>query len=130
MQEAHTEALCRIGIQHKDEGGIRPLTYEELCEFVSDLADHLIDDARTIDPVVSGDAGAGEIKVVFELARPVADRDTDVEVFDIVYDAGSALGAEWVNDSKRKRSRRGTPSVSTMLFRQSQQIADAGLVDA
>ena len=130
MQETHTEALCRIGIQHKDEDGTRALTYKELCEFVSDLADHLIDDKRTIDPVVSGDAGAGEIKVVFELARPIADRATDVEVFDIVYDAGSALGAEWINDSKRKWPRRKTPSVSTMLSRQSQQIADAGLVDA
>ena len=130
MQETHTEALCRIGIQHKDEDGTRALTYKELCEFVSDLADHLIDDERTIDPVVSGDAGAGEIKVVFELARPIADRATDVEVFDIVHDAGSALGAEWINDPKRKWPRRRTPSVSTMLFRQSQQIADAGLVDA
>ena len=130
MQETHTEALCRIGIQHKDEDGTRALTYKELREFVSDLADHLIDDERTIDPVVSGDAGAGEIKVVFELARPIADRATDVEVFDIVHDAGSALGAEWINDSKRKWPRRRTPSVSTMLFRQSQQIADAGLVDA
>ena len=37
MQETHTEALCRIGIQHKDEDGTRALTYKELCEFVSDL---------------------------------------------------------------------------------------------
>ena len=66
---------------------------------------------------------------ILELARPIADSDTDVEVFDIVYDAGSALGAEWINDSKRKWPRRRTPS-STMLSRHSQQIADAGLVDA
>ncbi|MCQ3807330.1 MAG: hypothetical protein OXB92_07830 [Acidimicrobiaceae bacterium] len=130
MQETRTEALCRIGIEHRDDGGTRPLTYEELCEFVSDFADHLIDDERTIDPVVSGDAGAGEIKVVFGLARPIGDRDTDVEVFDIVYDAGSALGAEWTNDSKHESPRRRAPSVSTMLSRQSQRIADAGLVDA
>ena len=130
MQEARTEARCRVGIQHKDEDGTRPLTYEELCEFVSDFADHLIDDERTIDPVVSGDAEAGEIEVVFELARPIADRDTGVEVFDIVHDAGSAHGAEWLNDPKRKRQRRKTPPASTMLSCQSQQIAAAELVDA
>ena len=130
MQGERTEARCRVGILHKDEDGTRPLTSDELCEFVSDFADHLIDDERTIDPVVSSDSGTGEIEVVFELARPIADRDTGVEVFDIVQDAGSALGAEWLNDSKRKWQRRKTPSASTMLSRHSQQIAATELVDA
>ena len=124
-------SLCQIGIQHKDEDGTRPLTYEELCEFVSDMAERLIDDARTIDPVVSGDAAAAAgMKAIFGLARPITDRDTGMEVFDVVYDAGSALGAEWVNGPKRKRRLRKTTPASTMLSRQSQQIAEAGVVDA
>ena len=127
MPGEHTEARCRIGILHRDEDGTRSLTNEELCDFVGDFADHLIEDERTIDPVVSGDAGTGEIEVVFELARPIADRDTGAAVFDIVHDAGSALGAEWQNDPARRR--RAT-SASTMLSRHSQQIAAAELVDA
>ncbi len=130
MPGEHTEARCRIGILYKDEDGTRSLTNEELCDFVSDFADHLIEDERTIDPVVSGDAGTGEIEVVFELARPIADRDTDMAVFDIVHDAGRALGAEWQNDPKRERLRPKASAASTMLTRHSQQIAAAELVDA
>lgn len=125
MAGTHTEAKCQIRIMHDDEDGTRLLTYAELCEFVSDFADHLIDDERTIDPVVSGDAAVGEIEIVFALARPIADRDTDAEVFDIVHDAGNALGAEWHNDPKHKRAARKTPTATTKLERQSQQLAAA-----
>lgn len=107
------------------------MTYGELCEFVSDLADYLIDDERTIDPVVSGDASANELEIVFGLDRPIADSNTDVLVFDIVHDAGRAVGAVWRHDPKRKTPRRKASSASTMLTRQSQHLEAAGdLVDA
>ena len=131
MSSIGIEATCRIGIMHEDDSGTRPLTYDELCEFVSDLADYLIDDERTIDPVVSGDAGANELEIVFGLDRPIADSTTDVLVFDIVHDAGRAVGAAWRHDSELERPRREAPSASTMLTRQSQHLEAADdFVDA
>ncbi|MDE0136694.1 MAG: hypothetical protein OXM54_17870 [Acidimicrobiaceae bacterium] len=131
MSSIGIEATCRIGIMHEDDSGTRPLTYDELCEFVSDLADYLIDDERTIDPVVSGDAGANELEIVFGLDRPIADSTTDVLVFDIVHDADRAVGAAWRHDSELERPRREAPSASTMLTRQSQHLEAAGdFVDA
>ena len=131
MSSIGIEATCRIGIMHEDDSGARPLTCDELCEFVSDLADYLIDDDRTIDPVVSGDAGANELEIVFGLDRPIADSNTDVLVFDIVHDAGRAAGAVWRHDPRQERPRRTAPSASTMLTRQSQHLEAAGdLVDA
>lgn len=131
MSSIRIEATCRIGIMHEDDRGARPLTYDEICAFVSDLADYLIDDERTIDPVVSGDAGANELEIVFGLDRSIADSTTDVLVFDIVHDAGRAVGAVWRHDPERERPRREVPSASTMLTRQSQHLEAAGdLVDA
>lgn len=131
MSSIGIEATCRIGIMHEDERGTRPLTYDELCEFVGDLADYLIDDERTIDPVVSGDTGANELEIVFGLDRPIADSNTDALVFDIVHHAGRAIGAVWRHDPERERHRRKAPSASTMLTRQSQHLEAADdLVDA
>lgn len=126
MSGARTEATCKIGIAHEDEGGARPLTYDEVCAFVSDLMEHLLADDRVIDPVVSGDAEKGEIEITFELLRPVATSETDVEVFDIVHDAGATLGAQWRNLSDvdtGKRTATATRS-TTMLTRHSQQVQD------
>jgi len=125
MSSIGIEATCRIGIMHEDDSGTRPLTYGELCEFVSDLADYLIDDERTIDPVVSADASANELEVVFGLDRPIANSNTDVLVFDIVHDAGRAVGAVWRHDPEREKPRRKAPSASTMLTRQSQHLKAA-----
>ncbi len=131
MSSIGIEATCRIGIMHEDDSGARPLTYDELCEFVSDLADYLIDDERTIDPVVSGDASANELEIVFGLDRPIDDSNTDVLVFGIVHDAGRAVGAVWRHDPELEKPRRKAPSSSTMLTRQSQHLEAAGdLVDA
>ncbi|WP_419943656.1 hypothetical protein [Candidatus Poriferisodalis sp.] len=126
MSAARTEATCRIGIAHEDESGARALTYDEVCAFVSEVMEHLLVEDRVIDPVVSGDAETGEIEITFELPRPVATSETDVEVFDIVHDAGAALGAQWRNlpDSDTS-SGSATPTRSTtMLTRHSQQIQE------
>ena len=129
MKAAQTEARCRISVTEEDEGQDRPLTGDEMAEFVSDFADQLGDDGRVIDPVVFGDAGQGMVEIVFALARTISDRDTGAAVFDIIHDAGKALGCEWRNDPKRKRvSRR--PAPMRKLARQSQQITAAELVDA
>jgi len=131
MSSIGIEATCRIGIMHEDERGTRPLTYDELGEFASDFADYLIDDDRTIDPVVSGDAAAKELEIVFGLDRPIADSNTDVLVFDIVHDAGRAVGAVWRHDLERENSRPRALSASTLLTRQSQHLEATGdLVDA
>ena len=127
MSGSRTEATCKIGIVHEDESGARPLTYDELCTFVSDLMEHLLGDDRVIDPVVSGDAEDGEIEITFELLRPVATSETDIEVFDIVHDAGAALGAQWRKLSGAAAGRRTAMSTrsTTMLTRHSQQVQDA-----
>ncbi|WP_419855013.1 hypothetical protein [Candidatus Poriferisodalis sp.] len=126
MSAPRTEATCKIGIVHEDERGTRPLTYDEVCSFVSDVMEHLLGDARVIDPVVSGDAETGEIEITFELPRPVATSETDVEVFDIVHDAGAALGAEWRNmptgDLEPRARKR--PQATTKLTRHSQRVQD------
>lgn len=126
MSAPRTEATCKIGIAHEDERGARALTYDEVCVFVSDVMEHLLADDRVIDPVVSGDAEKGEIEITFELLRPVATSDTDVEVFDIVHDAGAALGAQWRNlpDADAGKHTAMSARSTTMLTRHSQQVQD------
>lgn len=118
MSVASVEARWVIGIMRVDESGLRPLDQDELAEFVSDFADELIEDSRTINPVVSGDAGPSEIEIVFGLEAPVNDPSTDVKVFDIVTDAARTLGAEWRNAPQPKRIRRKPPA-TTKMTRQS-----------
>ena len=131
MDVTQTEATCRLAVKEEDENGDRLLTSDELAEFVSDFADHLGDDARAIDPVVFGDAGLGTVEIVFGLSCSSAERDTHVAVFDIIHDAGEALGCAWRNDPERKRAfRRPTPPATRKLTRQSQQIAATELVYA
>ncbi|WP_428116053.1 hypothetical protein [Candidatus Poriferisodalis sp.] len=127
MRGPRTEATCKIGIVHEDESGARSLTYDEMCSFVSNVMEHLLGDERVIDPVVSGDAKEAKIEITFELLRPVAMSETDVEVFDIVHDAGAALGAEWRNPPGAETGRRTTKPTrsTTKLTRQSQQVQDA-----
>lgn len=126
MSAPRTEATCKIGIAHEDESGVRALTYDEVCAFVSEIMEHLLTDDRVIDPVVSGDAEEGEIEITFELLRPVATSETDVEVFDIVHDAGAALGAQWRNMTGSDADKRTVtrPHSTTMLTRHSQQVQD------
>ena len=118
MSKASVEARWVIGIMRDDESSLRPLDQDELAEFVSDFADELIDDSRTINPVVSGDAGPSEIEIVFRLEAPLNDSNTDVKVFDIVTDAARTLGAEWRNAPRPKRARRKPPA-TTKMTRQS-----------
>ena len=73
-----------------------------MAEFVGDLADHLGDDERVIDPVVFGDAGLGTVEIVFGMPRSASERDTHVAVFDIIHDAGKALDCEWRNDPEEQ----------------------------
>ena len=130
MEATQTKATCRLTVEEEDENSDRPLTSDEMAEFVGDFADYLEDDERVIDPVVFGDTGLGEVEIVFALTRTISDRDTGVEVFDIIHDAGKALGCEWRNDPKRKRTfRRHIPPATRKLARQSQQIAATELVD-
>lgn len=127
MSGFRTEAACVLGVAHRDGSGTRPPSYEEICAFVNDAMEHLLDDSRVIDPVVSGRADAAEIEIAFALERSVADSGTDVAVFDIVYDMGAALGAEW-NVAPRAARGSAVPSAkraTTLLTRQSQQVRDA-----
>lgn len=101
-----------------------------MTEFVGDLADHLGDDGRVIDPVVFGDAGLGTVEIVFGMPRSASERDTHVALFDIIHDAGRALGCEWRNDPEGKGSF-GRSSTTRTLERQSQMLTATGdLVDA
>ena len=131
MEATQTEATCRFTVKEDDENGDRPLTSDEMAEFVGDFADYLEDDGRVIDPVVSGDTGLGEVEIVFGFSRPVSDRDTHIAIFDIIHDAGKALGCEWRKDPQRKRAfRRPPPPATRKLTHHSQQIAATELVDA
>ena len=60
MSEFRTEAACVVGVAHEDRDGVRPLSCEEMCAFVNEAMEHLLDDSRVIDPVVSGRADAAE----------------------------------------------------------------------
>ncbi len=125
-----TEATCRLAVREKMENRDRPLTSDEMAEFVGDLADHLGDDERVIDPVVFGDAGLGTVEIVFGMSRSASERDTHVALFDIIHDAGKALGCEWRNDLEGEGSF-GRSSTTRTLERQSQMLKAMGaLVDA
>ena len=130
METTQTEATCRLTVREQEENSDRPLTSDEMAEFVSDLADHLGDDERVIDPVVFGDAGLGTVEIVFGMPRSASERDTHVAVFDIIHDAGKALGCEWRNDSE-STGRFGRSSTTRTLERLSQLLEATGdLVDA
>jgi len=130
MESAQTEVTCRLTVREQGTNTDRPLTGDEMAGFVSDLADHLAENGRVIDPVVFGDAGTCTVEIVFGMPRSAAERDTHVAVFDIIHDAGKALGCEWRNDLK-KRKRFGRSSTTRMLERRSQLLeATSDLVDA
>ena len=130
METTQTEATCRLTVREQKENSDRPLTSDEMAKFVGDLADHLGDDERVIDPVVFGDAGLGTVEVVFGMPRSASERDTHVAVFDIIHGAGEALGCEWRNDLESRRSF-GRSSTTRTLERQSQLLEATGdLVDA
>ena len=92
MEATQTEATRRFTVTEQYGNGDRPLTDDEMTEFVSDLADHLIDDERPIDPFVLGTVSEGAVEVVFGFSRPVSDRDTSGVISDTIHDAGTALG--------------------------------------
>ena len=130
METTQTEATCRLTVREHKENNDRPLTSDEMTEFVGDLADHLGDDERVIDPVVFGDAGLGTVEIVFGMPRSASERDTHVAVFDIIHDVGKALGCEWRNDPQSRR-RFGRSSTTRTLERRSQLLEATGdLVDA
>ena len=130
METTQTEATCRLTVREQQESSDRPLTSDEMAEFVGDLADHLGDDERVIDPVVFGDVGLGTVEIVFGMPRSASERDTHVAVFDIIHDAGKALGCEWRNDPQSRR-RFGRSSTTRTLERRSQLLEATGdLVDA
>ncbi len=128
MTAAQTEATVRLTVKEADESGDRPLTTDEMGDFVGDFVDQLEDDSRAIGPVVFGDAAVGTVEITFVLTRTISDRDTSTEVFDIIHDAGKALGCEWRNDPERKRASGRAPAATRKLARQSQQIEAAELV--
>ena len=130
METTQTEAICRLTVREHKENSDRPLTSDEMTEFVGELSDHLGDDERVIDPVVFGDSGLGTVEIVFGMPRSASERDTHVAVFDIIHDAGKALGCEWRNDPESSR-RFGRSSTTRTLERQSQLLEATGdLVDA
>lgn len=128
MNATQTEATVRLSVREEDHNGDRPLTSDEMGDFVGDFVDQLEDDERAIGPVVFGDATDGTVQVTFTLTRTISDRDTSTAVFDIIHDAGKALGCEWRNDPKRKRAFRRPPTATRKLARQSQQIEATELV--
>ena len=118
----------KVSEQKKDSD--QPLTGDEITEFVSDLADHLGDNQRVIDPVIFGDAGLGTVEIVFGMPRSASERDTHVAVFDIIHGAGKSLGCEWRNDLESSDSF-GRSSTTRTLERQSQLLQATGdFVDA
>ena len=130
METTQTEATCRLTVREQQESSDRALTSDEMAEFVGDLADHLGDDERVIDPVVFGDAGLCTVEIVFGMPRSASERDTHVAVFDIIHGAGKALGYEWRNDLESRR-RFGRSSTTRTLERRSQLLEATGdLVDA
>lgn len=130
MDTAQTEVTCRLTVREQGAHTDRSLTGDEMAGFVSDLADHLAENGRVIDPVVFGDAGQGTVEIVFGMPRSAAERDTHVAVFDVIHDAGKALGCEWRNDPK-SRKRFGRSSTTKMLERKSQLLEATGdLVEA
>ena len=46
METIQTEATCRLKVSEQKKNRDRPLTSDEMTEFVGDLADHLGDDER------------------------------------------------------------------------------------
>ena len=126
MSKAPTEAACTLAIMRLEDDEPRALTYDEMCAFVNDATEHLLDDGRAIDPALRGDADAGAIEITFEMAGSADDADTPVALFDIVHDMAAALGAQWRNAAKPRgsapRATRKASAATTMLTRRSYQV--------
>lgn len=65
VSEPRTEVTITGTLSRVDADGVRPLTYDEFVDFVSSAADHLHDDDRVVDPMVSGQASTGELSISF-----------------------------------------------------------------
>lgn len=126
MSKASTEATCTLGIMRLESEEPRALTYDEMCAFVNDATEHLLDDDRAIDPALRGDADTGTVEITFEMAGSADDANTPVVLFDIVHDMAKALGAQWRSASKSSRHvpriTRKVASATTMLTRRSYQV--------
>ena len=123
MKRARSEATCRLDVSEENGDEDRLLNGDEMAEFAADFADHLGDDERVVDPVVFGDAGLGIVEIIFGLQRSTSVRDTYVAMFDIIHDAGEALGCTWRDDLERERSLRHLPMTARTLDYRSLQVA-------
>lgn len=126
MSKTSTEATCDLGIMRLEDDEPRALTYDEMCAFVNDATEHLLEDDRAIDPALRGDAETGTVEITFEMAGSADDAGTPVALFHIVHDMATALGAQWRNaDEPRKLApsvTRKVTSATTMLTRRSYQV--------
>ena len=100
MSKTSTEATCTLDITRLGNDEPRALTYDEMCEFVNDATERLLDDDRAVDPVLRGSAATGTVEITFEMAGSADDAGTPAALFDIVHDMAKALGAQWRDASK------------------------------
>lgn len=110
-----SEATCVVGISRRRVGADRLLSYDEMCDFVDNAADHLHSDSRVIDPVLCGQAGTGEIEITFGLRNEMDLPSTHVECFDVMHDMGAALGAVWSDSIGARSVEQGQPPEPVIL---------------
>ena len=110
-----TEATCVVDISRRRVGGDRLLSYDEMCCFVDNAADHLHGDSRAVDPVLCGQAESGEIEITFGLRNHMDMPSTHVECFDVMHDMGAALGAVGSDSIGARSNDRGQPPEPVIL---------------
>ncbi len=69
MSTAKTEVTLTATAMRSTATGYIGLPHEELFDLVENMSDHLMEDTAAIGPVVFGQAGTGEIEIVFGI-RP------------------------------------------------------------
>ncbi|WP_419837814.1 hypothetical protein [Candidatus Poriferisodalis sp.] len=117
-----TEVTITGTLSRVDADGVRPLTYDEFVDFVSSAADHLHDDGRLVDPMVSGQAGTGELSISFRVPVSIGAPELTVRLSEIIDSLNDALGLVWPHDPVPPARGHGT----TMLNPTSQHLDGIG----
>lgn len=113
-----TEVTITGTLSRVDADGARPLTYDEFVDFVNSAADHLHDDGRLIDPVVSGQASNGELSISFGVLVSIGAPELTRRLSEIIDSLNDALALVWPHDPVSRTHGHGT----TMLNPTSQHL--------
>ena len=103
-----TEATLAFVVSRVDREGPRPPSFEEFSALAEDAMEHLLDDPRAIDPIVTGQGRSACLEMTFTM--PTSNATSRSTAHEIVRDLTAKLGVELRDSSPANGSLAAPPA--------------------